>query len=1043
MSSPLLLPPTVGPQPIELVGSTGKPTALEQGVGGLVTGFQEVPLVGWMFNKALTETGLVSQEQLAGMAEAAHAGPIGRVSELIGEWAPQLLGGAALWNIGKKIALSAVSTIGAEVLGGTAGAQAVRQAALSGAAEAVPLVQRMLGGPLRKQLADTVLLASGEATVTGSPAILRTAEIIAGNSLWGALNATDALAEGKPLIESARQGAIAFAMGAGVEGGLAVGGKLLTPLARSVDKGLQAARAAKQTQRSTYLAAQTTKLKGTIAVADQDAINAMSSINAFQALVQQYGVDEAKAWINLPAAQTQLRRAQIKGQAARGALEPLEEAISHPAEELDLVSGAIRGHAPIGEGALGKAEAFAQRAALMVLKSPRSLGRQLGESFGQFMQQTAVAEGENMLAAGKVADDVLKVSQRLRGLGKQRGAWLHPGRGDKWLLEYADAMEKGGLSGLRRFAISKGHDPAVADDFAKTWGLTQREGIRGMLAEAHNALQSVGIAPDPLPDSGIPLLLADNMSLPKLRVKLREAFQRRGDTWEVADQQASKLVAMRHGKNSMFTSQDQIGKMLPGMSLKEAVEAGFPVIDDPLVALQTYLTGAYRRVAYARRLGPNNEVEKILKEAARREGADEGLVNAVADTVMMRNYGDQGARAVAAAVANTQAAARMTFSVIPNAGQPILTAVTYGARNTLKMLTAGGRRREVMPGGGSYQDELVASGLTRSIISGWRETHLDPNSRTPMGWVADGVFTVTQFNRMESHNRMGGAATALYDTVRTLTQLADNRLKGQALLTAGRKLQNVGLNLPAVQRELKNQMALAGGDTDIALANFLNLKEGEFVKRVLWRGTQNTQFIPSPSTKPTFWNHPVGRVMFQFKTFALGQATLMRDTVLAEAAHGNVDPLMRMLFLAPPVGEAVRFAQSGFRSREGNRKLRPEDGIERLLADVGAVGGWGVVSDTVMAARNSRLLGFAVGPTGSDVARLLEAMAGKNTMDRIHKQVSSLPAYRATVGLFDTELGKLGRAQVRDFREFVLSQGVADLETELPAITLSDYGRNL
>lgn len=981
MGAPLIIQPG-GPQPaqgLSLGSGDGEYTTLQQVQGGLVTGFREIPVVGWAFGKALQGSGLLSEEQMVGLQQAAASGPVGQVTSLVAEWAPQLLVGGALVNAAKTAALQAVGTIGGAALGGVEGAAALRAAALAGAtAETAPFLQRIMGGPLGKQLADVVLMNAGKMLpLTGPPAILRTAEVLANASIFGAFSTSDALLEGKPLVESVEEGARAALLAGGIEGAFTLAAKALLPGARTLDRGMVAAAAKNNPEYQAFIKGELEGLAIDVSKASERMKAASEQLAHIKMWSKELGADEVEKVLGVETAEliAEMQRSKEALRTARAAKRAVTGILNEDAAWLPMVSGTLRGSAPIGEGSR---EALAQKFLLQYMQTPEQVSKKLGVSGAKLMEALRRAEGEHATSKGAVTTKMLRTAQQAHGvLGVESGK-----SGGKFLTEWVDAAQ-GGKGGLRKLAAAKGMSKQQAEEVSDLFF-----GMQGEVNALHQELRKVGVEPLPLKGS-IPFVLRDDMTEEALGKAIRTSLQKGGLGWEEAEQTAGRIMGARRGRNRMFDLQDAVNELLPGRTFGQLVKDGFPIVDDPLVALQTYLGSGYRRVAYARNLGPNEEVAKVLVGAVKREGGSSALAQDMVNAALLKDYGDNAGRLFAAGINNLQVATKMTFAVIPNATQSVLTAVQHGPLQTLRFLAPKGKALTRLPGGQSLDEAVTAVGLNDTILSAYREAYLDPNMRTPLGWLADGIFHYTGFNRVEAWNRKAAAATAMYDTGRTLVMLAEGRLKGATLAKASRRLEAVGLNPEKVSATLRKQMAF-GMSPDEAVADLLNVKGGDLLKRVAWRGAQQTQFLPSPSRKPNFWHSPTGSVMFQFKSFALSHARFVRDAVLAEAAKGNPGPLARLLVLAPPSGELVMAA----RELTGGRGHQ-EHGLARAAADMAAVGGLGLVSDVAMAARGNRLLSMAAGPTGTDVSRLLESLAGDNSTDRIAAHVSRWPAMRA------------------------------------------------
>jgi hypothetical protein len=142
------------------------------------------------------------------------------------------------------------------------------------------------------------------------------------------------------------------------------------------------------------------------------------------------------------------------------------------------------------------------------------------------------------------------------------------------------------------------------------------------------------------------------------------------------------------------------------------------------------------------------------------------------------------------------------------------------------------------------------------------------------------------------------------------------------------------------------------------------------------------------------WNHPIGRIATQFKTFAFGQARLIRDLVLTEAAHGNFRPLAYFISLTPIAGEMVADIKAIIGARD-----RDKSGVWRGVENTLYAGGFGIAHDLITAARQGRLMGSLFGPAVNDAVGLAERMA-QGDVEGIIREFTRQPATRAAITLY-------------------------------------------
>jgi hypothetical protein len=222
-----------------------------------------------------------------------------------------------------------------------------------------------------------------------------------------------------------------------------------------------------------------------------------------------------------------------------------------------------------------------------------------------------------------------------------------------------------------------------------------------------------------------------------------------------------------------------------------------------------------------------------------------------------------------------------------------------------------------------------------------------------------------------------------------LMKAAGKRLRGNNLDKARRQTGELGLDLDVLANEL---------DTMGVKAFFENPKYLALEETAIMRGAQKTQFFPGKTRTPSFWSHPIGRVAFQFKTFAVGQGRFFRDAVLTEFSHGNRVPLATLLSFAPIAGEVVGNMKDIVSGRE-----RGGDGIMRYLDNILYVGGLGLFTDVISQAYWGNLESVILGPTFGDLMEVGEAFASADAQ-AIVRLGTRQPAYRTGAFLMGSSL---------------------------------------
>jgi len=288
------------------------------------------------------------------------------------------------------------------------------------------------------------------------------------------------------------------------------------------------------------------------------------------------------------------------------------------------------------------------------------------------------------------------------------------------------------------------------------------------------------------------------------------------------------------------------------------------------------------------------------------------------------------------------------------------------------------------------------------------------NVVTKLGNVADRAGSATLkysgFDLVERWNRVWAGSTGLLMFRDVMSKAIGDvskgaYLRGKSLERARRQMEKMGINLDDVVKKARAGHYLRKGGEQEWM---------ELERTAVFGLAQYTQFIPSPLRRPVAWDHPYGRVIFQFKTFALGQGRFIRDQVFAEAARGNMTPMAYFLSIYPIAGELVGDAKAVLRGKD-----RPDNFVERMMSNYTMVGGMGIASDAFQALRFGRGLDWVMGPTVGDFATFGEAMATA-PVDKTLKMVQRQPIYTAVRNLM--ALPVLGMAGISAYLDTLNKQ---------------------
>jgi hypothetical protein len=499
----------------------------------------------------------------------------------------------------------------------------------------------------------------------------------------------------------------------------------------------------------------------------------------------------------------------------------------------------------------------------------------------------------------------------------------------------------------RRIAALGGQPPMTAEQMSKM-------NVGNFLPQVHRAVDQGSY----IETGAKALALEEGISLETARTRMFEIAKKR------------QLGPRRFGGIDFQRS-------VPGTT-QQKVKAGVPLIDDPLEALFVHAQEAEYRIAAAKRLGFNNEVAEELIKQAGTEGADTTMLHNMAEHMMGFNYHERWLNSFVRIATNWQAATKMTYAIIPNMFQTLANnPLQFGMRATAKeMIPFLAKQKPV--------DVEIALGLMDSWFTLLRRSFEFGERRLGVsGAIAN--FALIPFQAVEKYNRWWTGNAAYSQIMMILARAEAGTLRGPTLDRARRAMFDAGLDLTKIAK---------AGPTE-----WLRTNE-DALMRAIFKLTQRTQFVPTPSIRPLLWSHPVGRLMFQFGTFALNQGRLMKDLVIGEMGRGNFAPAAYVLAVHPLIGELTTDLQAIAKGRDRSFAARTSLPM-RAIEDFANVGGgglvWGMGMNASFAGRRG-LASFA-GPTISDMDEFVTNAASGNVAGTV-RQFVNLPAVHAAIRLY-------------------------------------------
>ena len=473
-----------------------------------------------------------------------------------------------------------------------------------------------------------------------------------------------------------------------------------------------------------------------------------------------------------------------------------------------------------------------------------------------------------------------------------------------------------------------------------------------------------------------------------------------------------RLNQRRQRNSRPFINSLDFQRSMPG-TMEEKILAGVPLIRDPFDSMQRYMFGVNQAYETGRHFGftikQQEEVmeaiyrvvrqenkfvpkaTKLMAAEARRVGVvpagEEAIPNegagkifqAMADVALGNQWESEAERKLASFLTSYNIITKLTMAVLANMSQTTQTTTFNGVRNTFKSfhsLTKKEKKRSIEWGISATEGVLFDPHTYTFQERSFRSGGLGSVLANAFQDMSDYTLKGTQFSRVEGWNRKIGGGAAMHRALEMTLKGAGMgkhgvRLKGKQLDYARRQARSMGFDLDDVVNKMRK-----GGFKDVdghEVYAWYNTDEGmRWFQNTLFRGAQQTQFMVTPMRRPLWWGTPGGRVVFQFKTFAMQQYRFLRDQVLQEVARGNPKPLAIYLGVAPVAGELVGNMKELVRD---GRLDRGDNGFARYLQKMIYVGGAGVIGDMWQAAQYEQFLEGALGPTASDLASWVEQSA--------------------------------------------------------------------
>ena len=627
---------------------------------------------------------------------------------------------------------------------------------------------------------------------------------------------------------------------------------------------------------------------------------------------------------------------------------------------------------------------------ITVGKSPETASRELGLS-------TAIAA--DMAKTGAIEARIIENNSRIKlvdqfealrkamgapkeeFLGESFGAGLKAlirGRNGKFAIPVRDAWEAGGIKQVQaEFNVETAKAwSTIMNQFNETF---QAVGKLGGLPEmSYRQLNKLGVAEYfPHATKQITPNMREKM-VQRLSRTLRKKSPRLTQTG--SEHQARQILSnMEKNQGNELRKLGNIdsNRLIPGTTRQKLVDLGEDFIDDdPFAVMDQLYAHMAHRFSFGRRFGVDGRIIDGIGEVAKKEGAPAARVDTLMQLFSGRSFGDQSQRKIARLMVNTQIISKLGLAQIPNLSQNINNVTVFGTKNFLqgiKDINTNSESRRL-----AYESLGLIDGAHKSmsrVILEELQTVEGMAASGPLDSVARAFMTANGFSLIEGMNRTISAATGIATFRDIATRHAQGRLVGRGAAIAREQFASLGLNLDEAVRAgfWRNNKTL----------------QDEMIKQAGFNAARTTQFIQDFTRVPVYWRHPLGKVVFQFKTFAFNQGKFVRDNVFREASRGNMKPLATFMTLYPVAGELVNSALNNFRDNP-----KEYNGLERYVRDLAAVGGFGLMYSMVQSLSYRQIDEQLLGPTYGDASTLLEAIVSDKPMDLIRKEIEGQPSYR-------------------------------------------------
>lgn len=140
-----------------------------------------------------------------------------------------------------------------------------------------------------------------------------------------------------------------------------------------------------------------------------------------------------------------------------------------------------------------------------------------------------------------------------------------------------------------------------------------------------------------------------------------------------------------------------------------------------------------------------------------------------------------------------------------------------------------------------------------------------------------------------------------------------------------------------------------------------------------FRFVEKTQFTGNPLDLPSFVQSPMGKLVFQFKSFSYQQSKLALGTMKNQFARGQTAELLKTIGVLGTIFPMGNAALKDLRSLITQEK-RPTTAFDQWFEGLGDASSFGLITDFIQKSEQGNITDWAVGPTLKDAATYIEAL---------------------------------------------------------------------